>query len=52
VGAMAFSEDVRRLEQLCAAGNASAAWTVFERLRSVHPTLISELTALERKESA
>jgi signal transduction histidine kinase/ligand-binding sensor domain-containing protein/CheY-like chemotaxis protein/HPt (histidine-containing phosphotransfer) domain-containing protein len=52
VGAMAFSEDVRRLEQLCAAGNASAAWTVFERLRCVHPMLIAELTTLERKESA
>jgi two-component system, sensor histidine kinase len=52
VGAMAFAEDVRRLEQLCAAGNESAAWTVFERLRSVHPMLISELAALERKESA
>jgi HPt (histidine-containing phosphotransfer) domain-containing protein len=52
VGAKAFSEDVRRLEQLCAAGNASAASSVFERLRSVHPMLISELTAAERKESA
>ena len=52
VGAMAFSEDVRRLEQLCAAGNASAAWSAFERLRSAHPALIAELTAFERKESA
>ncbi len=52
VGAMAFSEDVRRLEQLCAAGNVSAAWSAFERLRSAHPALISELTALERRESA
>jgi signal transduction histidine kinase/DNA-binding NarL/FixJ family response regulator len=52
VGAMAFSEDVRRLEQVCAAGNASAAWNAFERLRSAHPALIFELTALERRESA
>jgi CheY-like chemotaxis protein/HPt (histidine-containing phosphotransfer) domain-containing protein len=52
VGAMAFSEDVRRLEQLCAAGNASAAWSAFERLRAAHPALIAELTAFERKESA
>jgi HPt (histidine-containing phosphotransfer) domain-containing protein len=52
VGAMAFSEDVRRLEQLCAAGNVSAAWSAFERLRSAHPALLSELTALERRESA
>ena len=52
VGAKAFSEDVRRLEQLCAAGNASAAWSAFERLRSAHPALITELTALERRESA
>lgn len=52
VGAIAFSEDVRRLEQLCAAGDSTGAWRVFERLRAAHPTLISELTALERKESA
>jgi CheY-like chemotaxis protein len=52
VGALAFSEDVRRLEQLCAAGNATAAWSLFERLRSVHPLLIAEMTAFERKESA
>ncbi|HEX4267392.1 MAG TPA: two-component regulator propeller domain-containing protein [Steroidobacteraceae bacterium] len=52
VGAKAFSEDVRRLEQLCAAGNVSAAWSAFERLRSAHPALLSELTTLERKESA
>ena len=52
VGAMAFSEDVRRLEQLCAAGNVSAALSTFERLRSVHPALVAELTALERRESA
>jgi CheY-like chemotaxis protein/HPt (histidine-containing phosphotransfer) domain-containing protein len=52
VGAMAFSEDVRRLEQLSAAGNASAAWSAFERLRAAHPVLIAELTSLERRESA
>ena len=52
VGAMAFSEDVRRLEQLCGAGDATAAWSVFERLHSAHPALISELSGLERRESA
>ena len=52
VGAMAFSEDVRRLEQLCAEGDATAAWSVFERLHAAHPTLISEMTGLERRESA
>jgi signal transduction histidine kinase/ligand-binding sensor domain-containing protein/CheY-like chemotaxis protein/HPt (histidine-containing phosphotransfer) domain-containing protein len=52
VGAMAFSEDVRRLEQLCAAGDATGAWGVFERLHSAHPALISELAGLERRESA
>jgi signal transduction histidine kinase/ligand-binding sensor domain-containing protein/CheY-like chemotaxis protein/HPt (histidine-containing phosphotransfer) domain-containing protein len=52
VGAMAFSEDVRRLEKLCAAGDPAPAWDALERLRSAHPSLISELTALERKESA
>ena len=52
VGAMAFSEDVRRLEKLCAASDPAAAWSALERLRSAHPALIAELTALERKESA
>ncbi|MGH8298859.1 MAG: two-component regulator propeller domain-containing protein [Steroidobacteraceae bacterium] len=52
VGAMAFSEDVRRLEQLCAAGDSTEVWSAFERLRSAHPALICELTALERRESA
>jgi signal transduction histidine kinase/ligand-binding sensor domain-containing protein/CheY-like chemotaxis protein/HPt (histidine-containing phosphotransfer) domain-containing protein len=52
VGAMAFSEDVRRLEQLCAAGDSAAVFSAFERLRSAHPALILELTALERRESA
>jgi len=52
VGALAFAEDVRRLEQLCAAGNATAAWSAFERLRSAHPALIAELTSCERRESA
>jgi signal transduction histidine kinase/ligand-binding sensor domain-containing protein/CheY-like chemotaxis protein/HPt (histidine-containing phosphotransfer) domain-containing protein len=52
VGAIAFSEDVRRLEQLCTAGDAAAAWSVFERLRSAHPALICELTGLERRQIA
>ena len=52
VGAMAFSQDVRRLEQLCAAGDSAGAWSAFERMRSAHPALISELTALDRRESA
>ena len=52
VGALAFSENVRRLEQLCAAGDSAGAWSAFERLRSAHPALISELTALDRRESA
>jgi CheY-like chemotaxis protein len=52
VGALAFSEDVRRLEQLCAAGDVTAAWSAFERLRSAHPALIAELMGVERRESA
>src|SRR6185437_8576318 len=52
VGAVAFSEDVRRLEKLCAGGDLAGAWSALERLRSAHPALISELTALERRESA
>jgi signal transduction histidine kinase/ligand-binding sensor domain-containing protein/CheY-like chemotaxis protein/HPt (histidine-containing phosphotransfer) domain-containing protein len=52
VGAIAFSEDVRRLEQVCAGGDATAAWSAFERLRSAHPALIAELMGLEHRESA
>ncbi|HEV2267897.1 MAG TPA: two-component regulator propeller domain-containing protein [Steroidobacteraceae bacterium] len=52
VGALAFSEEVRRLEQLCAGGDAAAAWSACERLRSAHPALICQLTSLERRESA
>ncbi|MGH8289439.1 MAG: two-component regulator propeller domain-containing protein [Steroidobacteraceae bacterium] len=52
VGAMAFSEDVRRLEQLCVGGDSTEIWSAFERLRSAHPALLSELAALERRESA
>jgi signal transduction histidine kinase/ligand-binding sensor domain-containing protein/DNA-binding response OmpR family regulator len=52
VGAVAFSESVRRLELLCAGGNATAAWSAFERLRSAHPALIAELMGLEQRESA
>jgi signal transduction histidine kinase/ligand-binding sensor domain-containing protein/CheY-like chemotaxis protein/HPt (histidine-containing phosphotransfer) domain-containing protein len=52
VGAMAFSEDVRRLEQLCTGGDTAAASSTYERLRSAHPALIAELTAFERREIA
>ncbi len=52
VGALAFADSVRRLEQLCAAGDSPAAWSALERLRSAHPALISELTAFDRRESA
>ncbi|HEX5460004.1 MAG TPA: two-component regulator propeller domain-containing protein [Steroidobacteraceae bacterium] len=52
VGAMAFSDDVRRLEQLCAGGEATAAWSTCERLGAAHPTLIAELAAFERREIA
>jgi signal transduction histidine kinase/ligand-binding sensor domain-containing protein/CheY-like chemotaxis protein/HPt (histidine-containing phosphotransfer) domain-containing protein len=52
VGALAFSEDVKRLEQLCAAGDSREARGAFERLRSAHPALIAELTALDQRESA
>jgi len=52
VGAMAFSEDVRRLEQLCVAGDASEISSAFERLRAAHPALLSELAVFEQRESA
>jgi hypothetical protein len=49
---MAFSEDVRRLEQLCAGGDATAAWSTYERLGSAHPALIAELLSFDQRETA
>jgi two-component system sensor histidine kinase/response regulator len=52
VGAMAFSQDVRQLEQRCSAGDKAGAKKLYERLQAAHPALIGELMALRMRESA
>jgi signal transduction histidine kinase/CheY-like chemotaxis protein/HPt (histidine-containing phosphotransfer) domain-containing protein len=52
VGALSFAKGVRRLEELCAAGDADRARSVFERLWMAYPSLIEELSRLRRRESA
>ena len=43
VGALSFAQVTRHLEQLCAAGDAAGAQSIFERLWTAHPSLIDEL---------
>lgn len=52
VGAIAFSRDVRRLEQLCTSGDLAVATSLFERLRTAHPELIAQMMTLYLRESA
>ncbi len=52
VGAAAFSHDVRRLEQLCAAGDCAAANELHGRLKAAHPALIAQLETLRFEEIA
>ncbi|MGH8260830.1 MAG: ATP-binding protein, partial [Steroidobacteraceae bacterium] len=52
VGAVAFSQDVRRMEQACSTGDRAGAVHLHKRLKAAHPALVAELTALKLKESA
>jgi hypothetical protein len=52
VGALSFAKDVRRLGQLCHAGEALAARALLDRLTGAHPALLEALTRLQLKESA
>jgi signal transduction histidine kinase/ligand-binding sensor domain-containing protein/CheY-like chemotaxis protein/HPt (histidine-containing phosphotransfer) domain-containing protein len=52
VGALSFAADVRHLEHLCAAGEATSAQPLFEKVWTVYPALIEELSSLRRKASA
>jgi len=52
VGAISFANDIRHLEHLCAAGEAAAARPLFEKVWTVYPALIEELSSLRLKVSA
>ena len=52
VGALAFAGDVRRLGQLCVAGDTAGSRALHDKLQQVHPALIEQLTRLQMKESA
>lgn len=43
VGALAFAQRVRELEQLCKAGDADHSLGLFQRLRAAHPNLLAQL---------
>src|SRR5262249_47274967 len=47
VGATAFSKHVRKMEQLCIAGDAGAVRDLHVRLEKAHPALMEELSALK-----
>ena len=48
VGALSFSRDMRRLERLCVAGDLAEAQPLFNRLHAAYPSLILELSNLQR----
>jgi signal transduction histidine kinase/ligand-binding sensor domain-containing protein/CheY-like chemotaxis protein/HPt (histidine-containing phosphotransfer) domain-containing protein len=52
VGALAFSSDVRRLGQMCAAGDAAGARQLYEQLATAYPALLEELTRIQLRASA
>jgi HPt (histidine-containing phosphotransfer) domain-containing protein len=52
VGALAYAQEVRQLEQLCLAGDAAAVQPVFDLLRTAHPRLIDELLELKLRATA
>jgi HPt (histidine-containing phosphotransfer) domain-containing protein len=52
VGALAFSNDVRQLEEHGAAGDARGVQRLYGRLARAHPRLIEELLRLQLRASA
>jgi signal transduction histidine kinase/ligand-binding sensor domain-containing protein/CheY-like chemotaxis protein/HPt (histidine-containing phosphotransfer) domain-containing protein len=52
VGAVAFSNDVRQLEEFGAAGDARGAQRLYGRLARAHPRLMEELQRLQLRASA
>jgi signal transduction histidine kinase/ligand-binding sensor domain-containing protein/CheY-like chemotaxis protein len=52
VGALSFAKDVRQLEQLCLAGDAARAQSLYDRLCAAQPVLIEELLSLQLRATA
>jgi len=52
VGALSFAKDVRHLEQLCIAGDAARAQSLYGRLCAAQPVLIEELLSLRLRATA
>jgi signal transduction histidine kinase/ligand-binding sensor domain-containing protein/CheY-like chemotaxis protein/HPt (histidine-containing phosphotransfer) domain-containing protein len=52
VGATAFSDAARELEQACQAGAADRCMELFGRMAAVHPALLTELAVTRLRESA
>jgi len=52
VGALAFSRELRGLEQACEAGNLEPAQVLHARVRSAYPALLTELGSLTLQASA
>jgi two-component system sensor histidine kinase/response regulator len=48
VGALSFSKDMRQLERLCAAADLARVRPLFNRLHAAYPSLIVELSNLQR----
>jgi HPt (histidine-containing phosphotransfer) domain-containing protein len=43
IGAVAFAQEVGRIEKLCVAGDLARARDLFAGLQAAHPTLLAEL---------
>jgi HPt (histidine-containing phosphotransfer) domain-containing protein len=52
VGALSFAKDVRQLEQLCIAGDAARAQSLYDRLCAAQPALIEELLSVRLRATA
>ena len=52
VGALAFSKELRRLEQLCAGGDGAQAHPLHGQLQAAYPALAAELEGLKLRASA
>jgi hypothetical protein len=52
VGALAFAREVRRIEQLCAYADLTAATPAAAQLARAHPALCLELDAFRLQASA
>jgi HPt (histidine-containing phosphotransfer) domain-containing protein len=52
VGALMYAKELRRLEQLCIAGDAAKAVELHDVIQAAHPALLDVLLALTLRASA